>query len=122
MTAYGPPGDPLTRIRNGGENVLLYHGDGEPIPSARLEQLRSGIEDWAVFDLVRRRFGAARVRTILGWHGLFGADASGVKLSCLAGCDLKGPTPDAWPRWSRDGSTPGRIEAARHEALRLAAS
>jgi hypothetical protein len=122
MTAYGAPGDPLTRIGNGGENVLLYPGDGEPIPSARLEQLRSGIEDWAVFDVVRRRFGAARVRTILGRHGLFSADASDVKLSCLSGCDLKGPTPDAWPRWSRDTSTAGRIEAARLEALRLAAS
>ena len=122
MTAYGGPGDPLAHVGDGGEHVLIYPGDGEPVPSARLEQIRDGIEDWSVFDVVRRRFGAARVRTILGRNRLFSADASGVKLSCLVGCDLKGPTPDAWPQWSRDATTAGRIEAARLEALRLAAS
>jgi GNAT superfamily N-acetyltransferase len=122
MTTYGSPGNPLSQVANGGESVLLYPGDGEPIPSARLEQIRSGIEDWEVFDAVRHRFGAARVRAILGRHGLFSADAAGVKLSCLVGCDIKGPTPDAWPRWSRDWTTAARIEAARLDALRLAAS
>ena len=62
------------------------------------------------------------MRAILGAHGLFSADASGVKLSCLVGCDLMGPAPDAWPQWSRDVTTAGRIEAARRDALRLAAS
>jgi Glycoside hydrolase 123, catalytic domain len=122
MTAYGAPGDPLAHVGNGGENVLLYPGVGEPVPSARLEQIRDGIEDWSVFDVVRRRFGTARVRAILGRHGLFSANAAGVKLSCLVGCDIKGPTPNAWPQWSRDATTAGRIEAARLEALRLAAS
>jgi hypothetical protein len=123
MTTYGVPGNPLfSRLQNGGDRVLLYPGDGEPVPSARLEQIRSGIEDWEVFDVVRRRFGAARVRAILGRHGLFSAEASGVKLSCSVGCDIKGPTPDAWPLWSHDSTTAGRIEAARLDALRLAAS
>ena len=106
----------------GDDAVLLYPGETGPIPSARLEQIRAGIEDWEVFDVVRRRFGAARVRTILGRHGLFSADAAGIKLSCLVGCDIKGPTPDAWPEWSRDWTTAARIEAARADALRLAAS
>lgn len=122
MTTYGPPGNPLTHIADGGERVLIYPGDGEPIPSARLEQIRSGIEDWEVFDVVRRRYGAARVRAILGRHGLFSAGPSGVKLSCLVGCDIKGPNPDAWPQWSQDWTTAARIEAARVEALRLVSS
>jgi GNAT superfamily N-acetyltransferase len=122
MTTYGQPGNPLSQIANGGESVLLYPGDGEPIPSARLEQIRSGIEDWEIFDVIRRRFGAARVREILGRHGLFSADAAGVKLACLVGCDIKGPNPDAWPQWSHDWTTAVRIEAAKADALRLAAS
>jgi hypothetical protein len=121
MTTYGPPGNPFSHVEKGGESVLLYPGDGEPIPSARLEQIRSGIEDWEVFDVVRRRFGAARVRESLCRHSLFSADAASVKLSCLVGCDIKGPTPDAWPQWSRDWTTAARIEAARIDALRLAA-
>ncbi len=32
-----------------------YPGPSGPIPSARLEQLRDGIEDWAIFNLVRAR-------------------------------------------------------------------
>jgi hypothetical protein len=100
--------------------VLIYPGNGAPIPSARLEQIRDGIEDWDVFAVVRRRFGAARVRQILGAHGLFSATASGVQLACVVGCDLKSTTPQAWPRWSRDSTTASRIEAARLDALRLA--
>ena len=102
--------------------MLVYPGNGSPIPSARLEQIRSGIEDWEIFAVVRKRFGAARVRQILGAHGLFSADRSGVELACVVGCDLKGMPPQAWPRWSHDATTPGRIEAARRDALRLASS
>ncbi len=120
MTTYGPPGNPLTSVANGGDAVLIYPGNGSPIPSARLEQIRSGIEDWEIFAAVRKRFGAAKVREILGTHGLFSADRSGVKLACVVGCDLKGTPPQAWPRWSHDASTPTRIEAARRDALRLA--
>jgi len=123
LTTYGAPGDPLTRTNDArGESILVYPGNGAPIPSARIEQIRSGIEDWEIFAVVRRRFGAAKVRQILGAHGLFSADAKGVKLACVVGCDLKGTPPQAWPKWSRDASTAGRIEAARLDALRLAAS
>ena len=66
-TTYGAPGDPLTKTNDArGEAMLIYPGDGAPIPSARLEQIRSGIEDWEIFAVVRRRFGAAKVRQILG--------------------------------------------------------
>lgn len=119
LTTYGP-GNPLTsNIGNRGENVLIYPGNGQPIASARLEEIRDGIEDWEIFDAVRRRFGAAKVRSILGAHGLFSADANGVKLACTTGCDLKARPPQAWPIWSHDWSTAGRIEAARRDALAL---
>ena len=123
LTTYVGSGDPLAaNIGGRGEGVLIYPGNGTPIASARLDQIRSGIEDWDIFAMVRKRFGAARVREILGAHGLFSADKSGVKLACVVGCDLKGTPPQAWPRWSHDGSTASRIEAARLDALRLASS
>jgi hypothetical protein len=123
MTTYGAPGDPLqANIGGRGEAVLIYPGNGTPIASARLEQIRSGIEDWEVFDVIRKRFGAAKVREILGAHGLFSANAAGVKLACVVGCDLKGVPPQAWPQWSHDSTTAGRIEAARLDALKVASS
>src|SRR5579859_1044264 len=116
-------GDPLaSNIAQGGEYVLIYPGNPQPVPSARIEQIRGGIEDWDVFAIVRKRFGAAKVRQILGAHGLFSADARGVKLACVVGCDLKGVPPQAWPRWSHDSTTASRIEAARLDALKLASS
>jgi hypothetical protein len=36
------------------------------------------------------------------------------------GCELTSSTKYAWPRWSRDASTPQRIEAAKLAALKLA--
>ena len=66
--------------------------------------------------------GRRRSRQILGAHGLFSADAKGVKLACVVGCDLKGTPPQAWPAWSHDWSTAGRVEAARLDALKLASS
>ncbi len=111
-------GNPLDRISRRGEFVLVYPGGHGPIPSARLEQIRDGIEDWALYDAVRRQHGQAHVRSILGGAGLFSADASGVKLACHMGCELKGPTKYSWPRWSRDASTADRIEAARLGAFR----
>jgi hypothetical protein len=123
LTTYSGSGDPLAaNIGGRGESVLIYPGNGTPVASARLEQIRGGIEDWDVFAVIRRRFGAAKVREILGSHGLFSADAKGVKLACVVGCDLKGVPPQAWPQWSHDATTAGRIEAARADALKLASS
>ena len=122
LTMYRGGGNPLTSgVADGGEAVLIYPGNGAPIASARIEEIRQGVEDWDIFAAVRKRFGAARVRSILGAHGLFSADARGVELACTIGCDLKGTPPQAFPRWSHDWSTAGRIEAARRDALRLLA-
>jgi hypothetical protein len=103
-----------------GEFVLLYPGPYGPIASARLEQIRDGIEDWAIFNMVRVRRGADDVRAILGKAGLFSATRERVRLACTLNCELKSATKFAWPLWSRDSSTPGRIEAAKAAALQLA--
>jgi len=119
-TTYTAGGNPFESLTSNGELVLLYPGRQEPVPSARLEQLRDGIEDWAIYDAVRRRAGAGAVRAILGGAGLFSADRRHTKLACNLGCELKGATKYSWPRWSHDGSTAARIEAARLAALRAA--
>jgi len=119
-TTYGSGGNPLDALSHDGEFVLLYPGRREPIPSARLEQLRDGIEDWAIFAAVRQRSGAGAVRAILGGAGLFSANRNGTKLACHLGCALKSATKYSWPRWSHDESTARRIERARVSALRAA--
>jgi hypothetical protein len=113
-------GNPLTSVTRGGEFVLFYPGKLAPIPSARLEQIRDGFEDAAIFNAVRRKHGAGAVRSILGGAGLFSANAKGVRLACNLGCDLKGPLVYSWPVWSHDRTTARKIEAAKLRALTLA--
>jgi len=113
-------GNPFTAVDRDGAYVLLYPGPSGPIPSARLEQIRDGIEDWAIYNMIRVRKGLGAVRAILGGAGLFSADSSGVKLACTVGCQLKGSQPFSWPLWSQDATTPRRIEAAKLAALQAA--
>ena len=120
-TNYRASVSPLDRVDRGGEFVLFYPGRAAPIPSARLEQIRDGLEDAALFNMVRRTRGPAAVRTILGGSGLFSANARGVELACTMGCALKRPHAYAWPVWSHDASTGWRIEEAKAKALKLAA-
>jgi Domain of unknown function (DUF4091) len=119
MTSYYS-GNPFDGLGDRGEFVLIYPGEHTPIASARLEQIRDGIEDWDVLDIVRRRRGAAAVRRILGDAGLFSTTPSGTILACTTGCELGGSTMYSWPEWSHDSSTAARIEAAHLQALRLA--
>lgn len=119
-TTSFPSSNPFVKLERGGEFVLIYPGDKAPIPSARLEQIRDGIEDWAILDSVRRSRGPAAVRTILGGAGLFSADATGVKLACHLGCELKSDTKYSWPLWSKDATTAAKIERAKLAALRAA--
>jgi Domain of unknown function (DUF4091) len=118
MTSYWKA-NPFSSIRTG-ELVLLYPGRAGPISSARLEQIRDGIEDWAIFDKVREQRGPDDVRAILGRAGLFSVTRAHVRLACTLGCELKSKTKYAWPRWSHNASTPRRIEAAKLAALTLA--
>lgn len=115
MTAY--KGNPFDAVADGGESVLLYPGLGSPVPSARLEQIRDGIEDWEILNTLRAKKGAGAVRALLGGDGLFSATAAKVQLGCTIGCDLKSSTPFAWPLYSHDATTPGRIEKAKASAL-----
>jgi hypothetical protein len=119
-TNYEPTVDPLSSVDRGGEFVLFYPGRHAPIPSARLEQIRDGLEDAAILDIVRRKRGAGAVRSILGGAGLFSASAAGIRLACLMGCELKGRSKYSWPAWSHDATTPRRIEAAKRQALTAA--
>jgi hypothetical protein len=112
-------GNPFESVAQNGAFVLLYPGKESPVPSARLEQIRDGIEDWDILQIARQKRGAGAIQTILG-AGLFSADAAGVKLGCTIGCPVKTATPFSWPTYSQDGSTPGKIEQAKAQALKAA--
>jgi hypothetical protein len=117
-TTYGK-GNPLaSNDRDGGSFVLIYPGRDGPVPSARLEVLREGIEDWEILNVVRKRHGDAAVRNLLS--GLFSATAKGVQLGCTVGCQLKTDTPYSWPTWTNDATTPGAIGKMRAAALAAA--
>jgi hypothetical protein len=119
VTSY-PAGDPLSAIPGTGSFVLVYPGKDAPVASARLEQIRDGLEDWMILNMVARKRGVGAVRAILGGAGLFSADAKGVKLGCNLGCELKTDTKYPWPTYSHDASTPGRIDAAKKQMLEAA--
>jgi Glycoside hydrolase 123, catalytic domain len=119
MTDYGP-GNPLQAVSRHGDFVLIYPGASEPVTSARLEQIRDGIEDWAIYNVVYRKRGIGAVRAILGGKGIFSASSAGVKLGCSQYCDLHSSTKYAWPVWSQDSTTPRKIEAAKLAALQAA--
>jgi len=120
VTTYRTGQNPLDRLDRAGAFVLVYPGKSAPIPSARLEQIRNGIEDWEVLNIVREKHGLGAVRSILGKAGLFSASAAGVKLACTVGCALHSSTAFAFPRWSNGATSPPQIEAARVAALRAA--
>lgn len=111
-------GNPFDSVASDGAFVLLYPGKESPVPSARLEQIRDGIEDWDILQIARQKHGAGDVRSILS--GLFSVDSTGVKLGCTIGCPLTTSTPFSWPTYSHDGSTPGKIEQAKARALQAA--
>ena len=117
-TTYTGSASPYDSIGKNGAFVLVYPGRGGPVPSARLEQIRDGIEDWEILNLARGKHGATAVRTILG--SLFSTTKSGVELGCTIGCQLKTDTPFSWPTWSHDASTPARLEQAKLAALTAA--
>jgi hypothetical protein len=119
LTSY-TKGNPLDAVATNGESVLVYPGADGPVASARLEQIRDGIEDWDLLDLVRRKRGLAGVRMILGDAGLFSVTRDRVELACNVGCELHGPARYSWPQWSHDAATAQKIEAAHLQALRWA--
>jgi hypothetical protein len=117
-TSYGK-GNPLdSNDKEFGSFVLIYPGKDGPIPSARLEVLREGIEDWEILNVARKKHGSAAVTRLLA--GLFSTAGAGAKLGCTVGCQMKTPTPYSWPTWSQDSSTPGKVAQMRVAALQAA--
>jgi hypothetical protein len=112
-TTYSKGNPLVSNDKAAGSYVLVYPGRTGPIPSARLEVLREGIEDWEIMNVVRHKRGAAAVKRLLS--GLFSP-----KLGCTIGCPLKTSTPYSWPTWSHDASTPQKIAQMRAAALRAA--
>jgi hypothetical protein len=117
-TTYSKGNPLVSNDKEAGSFVLLYPGRDAPIPSARLEVLREGIEDWEILNVVRHKRGAAAVRHLLS--GLFSMNSKGAKLACTIGCQLKARTPYSWPVWSHDASTPRKVAQMRAAALRAA--
>jgi hypothetical protein len=122
-TSYGP-GNPFNvNDRAFGDFVLIYPpvkaGDG-PTPSARLEVLREGIEDWEILNVVRQDHGSKAVVKLLS--SLFSTTKSGAKLSCVVGCAIKAKQPYSWPLWSKDATTATKLAQMRVAALQKASS
>ena len=121
MTNYDPHSNPFdTNNKADGDMVLIYPGRNAPIPSARLEELREGIEDWEILNVVRQKDGARAVVKLLS-H-LFSTTASGAKLACVTGCPIKVNLPYSWPLFSHDGTTATKIAQMRANALAAASS
>jgi len=117
-TTYTGSGSPLDSVGQNGAFVLVYPGKDGPVASARLEQIRDGIEDWEILAVARRKHGAPAVRKALG--SLFSTTAAGATLGCTIGCPIKTKTPFSWPTWSQDASTPAKLDALKLQALSLA--
>jgi Glycoside hydrolase 123, catalytic domain len=116
-TTYQNGVNPYQSVSKDGAFVLLYPGKDGPVPSARLEQVRDGIENWEILNIVRQKHGSATVRKILGETGLFSATATGVQLGCTVGCTFKTATPFSWPSYSHDATTPAKLEQLKLQAL-----
>jgi hypothetical protein len=114
-TTYAKGNPLVSNDKEKGSFVLLYPGKDGPIPSARLEVLREGIEDWEILNIVRQKRGGATVAKLLGT--LFSTSGAAAKLGCTVGCQLKTSTPYSWPTWTNDASTPGKVAQMRAAAL-----
>jgi hypothetical protein len=120
-TSYAPSGNPLdTNDRDFGDFVLIYPGKDAPIPSARLEVLREGIEDWEILNVVRTSHGSKAVVKLLS--NLFSTTKAGAKLSCVVGCAIKAKQPYSWPLWSKGATTAAKLAQMRVAALQKASS
>jgi hypothetical protein len=121
MTNYDPNSSPFdTNDKGDGDYVLIYPGRNAPIPSARLEELREGIEDWEILNIVRQKHGSRAVVSLMS--RLFSTTAAGAKLACVTGCPIKNRLPYSWPLFSHDGTTATKIAQMRAKALAAASS
>ena len=120
-TSYDPNSNPLDTIGSANtDSVLIYPGRDAPIPSARLEELREGIEDWEILNIVRQKHGSKAVVKLMS-H-LFSTTATGAKLACVTGCTIKNRIPYSWPLFSHNATTATKIAQMRANALAAASS
>ncbi len=113
MTSYGRD-DPYSRLTDRGQHVLIYPArrpDDDPVPSLRLEALRDGIEDANLARAFIARHGRRALARLVGRRGLLSIRNGRVLLACTNGCDLRGPTRFAWPRYRTGGGT---VQALSH--------
>ena len=107
MTNYDPNANPFVSNNKGnGDYVLIYPGRNEPIPSARLEELREGIEDWEILNVVRQKHGSKAVVKLLS--RLFSTTATGAKLACVDRAARSGTPRGTRGRSSRTTGRPRR--------------
>lgn len=119
-TSYGSANPFVSNDKEQGSFILVYPGKDGPIASARLEEIREGIEDWEILHIVKQRHGQSSVVHLLS--NLFSTTGSGAQLGCTIGCPLKTNTPYSWPTWSHDATTAGKIAQMRLAALQAASS
>ena len=120
-TSYASGSNPFDQNdRAFGDFVLIYPGRDAPIPSARLEVMREGIEDWEILNVVRHQHGSKAVVKLLS--KLFSTTKKGAKLSCVVGCAIKAKQPYSWPLWSKDATTATKLVQMRVAALQKASS
>jgi hypothetical protein len=123
-TSYAPGANPFNvNDRAFGDFVLIYppvKADAGPTPSARLEVLREGIEDWEILNVVRHKHGAKAVVKLLS--KLYSTTSTGAKLSCEVGCAIKAKQPYSWPLWSKNATTATKLVQMRVAALASASS
>lgn len=121
LSSYSGSGSPYaSNDRDAGDFVLLYPGRDAPIPSARLEVLREGIEDWEILNVVRHKHGSRAVVRLLS--NLYSTTKTGAKLSCVVGCAIKAKQPYSWPLWSKDATTASKLVQMRIAALAAASN
>jgi hypothetical protein len=121
MANYNPRSNPLVVNNKGdGDFILIYPGRKAPMPSARLEELREGIEDWEILNVVRRKHGSRAVVKLLS--RLFSTTSTGARLACVSGCPIRNSRPYSWPLFSHDGMTATKIAQMRMAALAAATS
>jgi hypothetical protein len=119
MTNYAGAADPYRSLALHGQHVLLYpalRSADEPVSSLRLESIRDGIEDADLARLVIARRGRPAFLAILAGEKIFSLRGGRLLLACESGCDLRGSTKYAWPRYRRDPGTGAALERV-HEAL-----
>jgi Domain of unknown function (DUF4091) len=119
MTSYGP-NDPYRRLAERGQHVLIYparRAGDDPVSSLRLEALRDGIEDANLARAYVVRHGRRALARLVGRLGLLSIRNGRVLLSCTNGCDLRGPTKFAWPRYRTGGGTVRALSRLHRELL-----